>query len=78
MKARPFYKLQFLNLAVFLAIFSFSYSQDDITGDGGRGYDLFQANCTACHQIDGTFIGPQIRGVVDRCGQRMATCLDQR
>src|SRR5690606_20092859 len=66
MKARPFYKLQFLNLAVFLAIFSFSYSQDDITGDGGRGYDLFQANCTACHQIDGTFIGPQIRGVVDR------------
>lgn len=66
MKARPFYKLQFLNLAVFLAIFTFSYSQDEITGDGAKGYELFQANCTACHQIDGTLIGPQIRGVVDR------------
>lgn len=55
-----------MNLAVFLAIFTFSYSQDEITGDGAKGYELFQANCTACHQIDGTLIGPQIRGVVDR------------
>ncbi|HLV23382.1 MAG TPA: c-type cytochrome [Moheibacter sp.] len=66
MKARPFYKLRFLSVALFLAIFSFSYSQDEITGDGAKGYELFQANCTACHQVDGTLIGPEIRGVVDR------------
>lgn len=66
MKARPLYRLQFLNLAIFFALFSFSYSQDEIKGDGARGYELFQANCTACHQVDGTLIGPEIRGVVDR------------
>ena len=66
MKARPFYTLRLLSLAIFLASFSFSYSQDEITGDGARGYQLFQDNCTTCHQIDGAFIGPQIRGVVER------------
>lgn len=66
MKARSLYKLQFLNLAIFLALFSFSYSQDEITGDGGKGYDLFQANCTACHQVDGLLIGPELRNVVTR------------
>lgn len=66
MKARPLYKLQFLNLAFFLAIFTFSYSQDEISGDGAKGYELFQANCTACHQIDGLLIGPELRNVVTR------------
>ncbi len=66
MKARPLYKLRLLSLAIFLATFSFSYSQDEITGDGAKGYDLFQTNCTACHQIDGKLIGPELRGVVAR------------
>ncbi len=66
MKARPLYKLRFLSLALFLAIFSFSYSQDEISGDGGKGYDLFETNCTACHQIDGQLIGPELRNVVTR------------
>jgi mono/diheme cytochrome c family protein len=51
---------------MFLAVFSFSYSQDEISGDGAKGYELFQANCTACHQIDGQLIGPELRNVVKR------------
>ena len=66
MKARPLYKLRFLSLAMFLAVFSFSYSQDEISGDGAKGYDLFQTNCTACHQIDGQLVGPELRNVVTR------------
>ena len=53
-------------MALFLAIFSFSYSQDEISGDGGKGYKLFQDNCTACHQIDGQLVGPELRNVVAR------------
>src|SRR5690606_18117058 len=66
MKARPLYKLQILNLAVFLALFTFSYSQDEIKGDGVKGLQLFEANCTACHQIDGQLVGPELRNVVNR------------
>lgn len=66
MKARQLYRLRFLSLAILLATFSFSYSQDEISGDGAKGYDLFQTNCTACHQVDGKLIGPELRGVVDR------------
>lgn len=66
MKSQILYKSKFWNLAIFLVIFSFSYAQDEINGDVGNGYDLFQANCTACHQIDGKFVGPELRNVVDR------------
>src|SRR5690606_29711516 len=66
MKARSLYKLRILSIAIFLAVFSFSYSQDEISGDAAKGYDLFQANCTACHQIDGLYIGPELRNVVTR------------
>lgn len=66
MNSRILYKSKLLSLAIFLALFSFSYSQDEINGDVGNGYDLFQANCTACHQIDGQLIGPELRNVVDR------------
>ncbi len=66
MKARRFYNLGLLSMALFLAAFSFSYSQDEISGDGANGYKLFTDNCTTCHQVDGAFIGPEIRGVVDR------------
>ncbi|MFV0303960.1 MAG: c-type cytochrome [Moheibacter sp.] len=66
MKARLLYKMQFLNIAILLALFSFSYSQDEISGDGVNGLELFEANCTACHQIDGQLIGPEMRNVVTR------------
>lgn len=66
MKARLLYKIQFLNIAILLALFSFSYSQDEISGDGVNGLELFEANCTACHQIDGQLIGPELRNVVTR------------
>lgn len=60
------YKSKLLSLAMFLALFNFSFSQDEINGDGGNGYDLFQANCVSCHQIDGKLIGPELRNVVAR------------
>lgn len=66
MKSRILYKSKLLNLAMFLAIFSFSYAQDDIQGDGGNGFTLFDANCTACHAIDGKLVGPEMRNVVAR------------
>src|SRR5690606_41218122 len=66
MNSRILYKSKLLSLAIFLALFSFSYSQDEINGDVGNGYDLFQANCTACHHIDGQLVGPEVRNVVDR------------
>lgn len=53
-------------MAIFLALFTFSYSQDEITGDGANGFQLFEANCVACHQIDGQLIGPEMRNVVSR------------
>ncbi len=34
--------------------------------DAGKGYELFEANCTACHQIDGKLIGPELRNVEKR------------
>lgn len=53
---------------IFSMIFAVSavYSQEKVEGDIANGYDLFQANCTACHQVDGDFIGPPIRGVIER------------
>lgn len=60
------YKSKLLSLAIFLALFNFSFSQDEISGDGGNGYDLFQANCSSCHQLDGKLIGPELRNVVAR------------
>lgn len=69
MNSRILYKSKLLSLAIFLALFSFSYSQDEINGDGGNGYDLFEANCTACHKIDGALVGPELRNVVDRVNE---------
>lgn len=31
-----------------------------------RGEEVFKANCTACHKTDRKFIGPAMKGVVDR------------
>ncbi|MGB0403505.1 MAG: c-type cytochrome [Salibacteraceae bacterium] len=31
-----------------------------------EGTELFDANCTACHKIDKKFIGPMIKGVMER------------
>ena len=45
-------------------LFSFAiYSQD---GDAKKGYALFEENCTACHKIGGTLIGPDLTGVTEK------------
>lgn len=31
-----------------------------------KGKTLFEANCAACHKLDKKFIGPALKGVVDR------------
>src|SRR5690625_5878052 len=60
------YKSKYMSLAILLSLILISYTQDEINGDVGKGYELFQANCTACHQIDGQLVGPELRNVVDR------------
>ncbi len=62
MKARILTRLRLWSAAVMIAGFSVANAQ----GDAGKGYDLFQTNCTACHQIDGQLIGPELRNVVSR------------
>ena len=44
-----------------MATFSLTQAQD-----AGKGYELFEQNCTACHQIDGKLIGPELRNVEKR------------
>ncbi len=31
-----------------------------------EGQELFEANCTACHKVEKKFIGPMIKGVMER------------
>ena len=31
-----------------------------------EGKEIFEANCTACHKIDKKFVGPMIKGVMER------------
>lgn len=44
-----------------MATFSLTQAQD-----AGKGFELFDQNCTACHQIDGKLIGPELRNVEKR------------
>lgn len=62
MKARILTRLRLWSAAAMM----FGFSVANAQGDAGKGYDLFQANCTACHQIDGEMIGPELRNVVKR------------
>jgi len=54
------YSLFFLFLSVF------SYSQDEIKGDGNKGRELFTKNCTSCHKLGSVLVGPDLTGVVSR------------
>lgn len=36
------------------------------TAMASKGEEVFKANCTACHKTDRKFIGPAMKGVVDR------------
>ncbi len=69
MKARFLTRIRLWSCAVLMATFSLTQAQDAITGDAAKGYDLFEANCTACHQVDGVLIGPEFRGVVQRVNE---------
>ncbi|ADX68435.1 c-type cytochrome [Weeksella virosa] len=62
MKARILTRLRLWSAAAIMLGFSTANAQ----GDAANGYDLFQTNCTACHQIDGEMIGPEMRNVVQR------------
>jgi mono/diheme cytochrome c family protein len=35
-------------------------------GDAAKGKELFNANCAACHKLDGKATGPALRGVADK------------
>ncbi|MGV0923491.1 c-type cytochrome [Empedobacter tilapiae] len=61
MKARFLKRIRLWSCAIILSTFSLANAQD-----AGKGYELFEANCTACHQIDGKLIGPELRGVEKR------------
>ncbi|MDM1522288.1 c-type cytochrome [Empedobacter sp. 225-1] len=61
MKARFLKRIRLWSCAIILSTFSLANAQD-----AGKGYELFEANCTACHQIDGDLIGPELRDVEKR------------
>ena len=61
MKARFLKRIRLWSCAIILSTFSLANAQD-----AGKGYELFEANCTACHQIDGELIGPELRDVEKR------------
>ena len=61
MKARFLKRIRLWSCAIILSTFSLANAQD-----AGKGYELFEANCTACHQIDGKLIGPELRNVEKR------------
>ena len=61
MKARFLKRIRLWSCAIILSMFSLANAQD-----AGKGYELFEANCTACHQIDGELIGPELRDVEKR------------
>lgn len=64
------FRFGFLALAFFLLIginvhaADPEVSEDEETIQAGKS--LFNANCTACHQLDQNAIGPALRGVTDR------------
>mgnify|MGYP003543829101 FL=1 len=61
MKARFLKRIRLWSCAIIISTFSLANAQD-----AGKGYELFEANCTTCHQIDGKLIGPELRGVEKR------------
>jgi len=50
----------FFSLAVLLTFSLSSFAQ---TGDPVKGKELFNAQCAACHKLDGKATGPALRGV---------------
>ncbi|WP_072933628.1 c-type cytochrome [Chishuiella changwenlii] len=61
MKARFLKRIRLWSCAIVMSAFSLANAQD-----AGKGYELFEANCTTCHQIDGKLIGPELRNVEKR------------
>ena len=62
-----FIRLDKRTLAFFSSIFFFSFLNFTTYAQSvEEGEKLYQANCTACHQIDSKLIGPALRGVSDK------------
>lgn len=69
----------FLSLGLTLIFSLSSFAQDAATaaapeaapvatqgGDPVKGKELFNANCAACHKLDGKSTGPELRGVAEK------------
>lgn len=65
----------FFSLALLLSFSLSMYSQDAAEeaavpapagADAVKGKELFNANCAACHKLDGPSTGPALRGVADK------------
>lgn len=64
--AKSRYKFYWVSLVFLWTAFTFSYAQEQVDGDAGNGYSLFESNCVACHQMDSQFVGPPLRNVLQR------------
>jgi len=70
-------RILLFSLAFLLSFSATSYAQDAAApaaetaapagaGDAAAGKALFNANCAACHKLDGKMTGPALRGVTER------------
>ncbi|TDM00134.1 MAG: quinol:cytochrome C oxidoreductase [Flavobacteriaceae bacterium] len=65
MTQRKNFKFKPLFIGAFLLILS-TFGLQAQTGDGAKGFELFKANCTACHGLDDKLVGPALRDVGKR------------
>ncbi|HRM11629.1 MAG TPA: cytochrome c3 family protein [Flavobacterium sp.] len=64
----------FFSVALMLSFSFSSFAQDAApaaeasatSADPAKGKELFNANCAACHKLDGKATGPELRGVADK------------
>jgi len=50
----------------FIILLTFSTSLKAQEGDPAKGKSLFNANCAACHKLDGPMTGPELRNIEQR------------
>ena len=64
----------FFSVALMMSFSFSSFAQDAApaaeasatSADPAKGKELFNANCAACHKLDGKATGPELRGVADK------------
>ncbi len=55
-----------LSVAIFIAIFTFSFITTNAQGDPKAGKGLYKSNCASCHKLNEKMTGPALTGVVER------------